>query len=475
MAMGSRTLARAACGPAALWGLALLLTGGCRTYDQQIGAIRSAYRTGAYGPAAEMATARLSGERGGRDELLWSLETGVLLRSAGRWDESARVFDCADRLYERNQAAAKIRVASEGLALVTNPAKLPYAGRSYDGIMISVYQALDALRRGDRDAARVYINRSYERQQAAVAEHAAKIEKEQAEIRGDANVSQTMQSPAFTSALAGLESPSDGLAAYADYVNPFAVYLDGLYHWSAGADASDGQRAQKCFERVLAFAPDNPYVREDFERARKGAQPSEGDGAVCYVLFETGLAPSRRAIRIDVPIIVSRVSYVGISFPCLQMNDAFVPELAVETDKGLVPTRRVASMDAVVATDFKNELPSIIAHATASAVAKAAAAYAINTAMKEAGANDGFQLLTQALTAGYQIVMNVADTRTWNTLPKEFQVCKTPIPADRRLTLTVPGSGWRQELTLNEGRVIVVWVKAVDQPYQMSVSQFALK
>jgi hypothetical protein len=49
--------------------------------------------------------------------------------------------------------------------------------------------------------------------------------------------------------------------------------------------------------------------------------------------------------------------------------------------------------------------------------------------MKEAGANDGFQLLTQALTAGYQIVMNVADTRTWNTLPKEFQVCKTPIPA----------------------------------------------
>ena len=464
---------RAGCRPVALGVAGLMALSGCRTYDQQVSDIRSAYHAGRYTQAADLAAKRVEGERGGRDELIWTLEAAALMKSAGRLEESSRAFESANRIYENYAQQAKVKIGSESLALLTNPAKLPYTGRAYDGIMISVYQALEAMQKGDRDAARVYINRSYERQQEAVADHAAKIEKESERIKGDANVSRTMQAPAFSAAVSSLDSPVEGLGAYADYVNPFAVYLDGMYHWNAGVDQSDLQRAQKCFERVLAFAPDNPYVREDFERAGKAAAPGQGE-PVCYVLFETGAAPSRDAVRIDIPIIVARVSYVGISFPKLRMHDAYVKSLTVEADGGLRQTCRVASMDAVVAKDFQNELPSIIAHATASAVAKAVAAYAINTAAKKSG-GEGVQLLSQLATAGYQLVMNVADTRTWNTLPKEFQICKVPIPASRRIALTSPESGWRQELTLNEGRVVVVWAKAVDQPNQMTVTQFTLK
>jgi hypothetical protein len=79
------------------------------------------------------------------------------------------------------------------------------------------------------------------------------------------------------------------------------------------------------------------------------------------------------------------------------------------------------------------------------------------------------------MTAGYQIAMNVADTRTWTTLPKEFQVCKVPVPADRKIVLSSPENGWRQEITLKEGRTVVVWAKAVEQPNQMTFTQFALK
>ena len=455
--------------------LGLVAFSGCRTYDQQVGEIRSAYHAGQYTRAADLAAKQVEDAREGRDELIWNLEAATLMRTAGRLDESVHMFGTADRIYEDYAQQAKLKVGSESLALFTNPAKLPYRGRAYDGIMISVYQALEALQKGDREAARVYISRTYERQQEAVADHAAKIEKEGAHIKGDANVSRTMQDPAFTNAFSGLQSPVDGLAAYADYVNPFAVYLDGIYHWNAGVDQSDVQRAQKCFERVSAFAPDNPYVREDLERTAKATVPGQGqDAPVCYVLFETGSAPSRDAVRIDVPIIVTRVSYVGISFPRLEMHDAYVKSLTVEAGDGRWQTQRVASMDAVVAKDFQNELPSIIAHATASAVAKAAAAYALNSAAKEAG-GEGAQLAAQILTAGYQLVMNVADTRTWNTLPKEFQICKVPIPAGRRIALTSPECGWRQEIPLNEGRVVVVWAKAVDQPHQMTVTQFTLK
>lgn len=453
-------------------GLAVLA--GCRTYDQKMRDVQNAYHAGNYVQAADLAARRAQEHREGKDDLIWTLEEAALMRNAGRFDESASAFERADRLFEKYQQEAKLRLGREGVALLTNPAELPYTGRTYDGIMISVYQALESLQKGDREAARVYINRSYERQQDAVAAHAAKIEKEREQISGNADVSRTMNNPGFTSAVSGLEPSVQGLAAYADYVNPFAVYVDGLYHLNAGVDASDYQRAAKCFERVQAFAPDNGYVQEDCARAAKAAS-AKPDESACYVLFETGTAPSREAFRIDIPILIARLSYVGISFPRLRLHDTGVRSLDVEADGKRWQSQRVASMDAVVATDFKNELPSIIAHATASAVAKAAAAYAINSAVKEASDNRGAQLAAQLLTAGYQLAMNVADTRTWSTLPKEFQVCRLPMPADRKITLSASGSGCRRELTLNDGRTVVVWVKAVDRPDQMTVTQFTLR
>ncbi len=452
---------------------ALLACGGCKTYDQQVSEIRDYYRAGYYEQAAGLASRRLESNRQGRDELIWSLESATLSRCAGRAQESDSAFARADELYDRHQQEAKVKIGSEGLALITNPAKLPYTGRAYDGIMVSAYQALGALQRGDRESARVYLNRTYQRQQDAVSEHAAKIEKESEQVKKNADLSRTLSDEKFGSACSGLSTQVDGLAAYADYVNPFAVYLDGLYHWNAGLDPSDVERARKCFERALAFAPDNPYVKADYELTSKAARPGIGEPA-CYVLFETGAAPSRDALRIDVPIIVSRVSYVGISFPRLVLHGSFVAGLTVEAGGQSATTARVASMDAVVAHDFRNELPSIITRSVASAVAKAAAAYAINRQAEKDG-GEAAKWAARVATAGYQLAMNVADTRTWNTLPKEFQVCKVPIPADRKIVLTVPGSGWRQELTLGEGRSVVVWAKTVDQPQQMAITQFALK
>lgn len=452
-------------------GLAVL--GGCRTYDQKMRDIQRDYHAGNYVQAADQVAKCAEASRGTRDELVWTLEEAALTRNAGRFDESLRAFERADQLFEKYQQEAKLRLGREGLSLLTNPTELPYTGHAYDGIMISVYQALGSLQKGDREAARVYLNRAYERQQDAVAAHAAKIEKEREQVAKNADVARTMNGPGFTSAVSNLESSVSGLAAYADYVNPFAVYVDGLYHLNAGVDASDYQRAAKCFERVQAFAPNNGYVREDFARA-SGAASAKPEESACYVLFETGSAPSREAVRIDIPILIARVSYVGISFPKLKMHDAPVRSLDVEAEGKRWPCLRVADMDAVVATDFKNELPSIMAHATASAVAKAVAAYAINTAAKEAGGS-GAQLAAQLLTAGYQLVMNVADTRTWSTLPKEFQVCRIPMPADRKIVLSAAGGGCRRELALNGGRTVVVWVKAVDRPDQMTVTQFTLR
>ena len=99
-------------------------------------------------------------------------------------------------------------------------------------------------------------------------------------------------------------------------------------------------------------------------------------------------------------------------------------------------------------------------------------------------------------TAAFQIAVNIADTRTWTTLPKEFQICRFPTPADGKIDLSTP-NGMRMSVTLdgvtntskidltstggvqaslNTGSLVtVVYVKSIDNGTPLLVSQFKLK
>ena len=42
-------------------------------------------------------------------------------------------------------------------------------------------------------------------------------------------------------------------------------------------------------------------------------------------------------------------------------------------------------------------------------------------------------------TSAYKAIFNTADTRTWEILPKEFQISQFAMPADRKVTITPEG------------------------------------
>ena len=48
------------------------------------------------------------------------------------------------------------------------------------------------------------------------------------------------------------------------------------------------------------------------------------------------------------------------------------------------------------------------------------------------------------------MAVNIADTRTWTTLPKEFQVCCFPTPPDGKIELLTP-TGTRVVVALASG------------------------
>src|SRR5439155_20800852 len=119
---------------------------------------------------------------------------------------------------------------------------------------------------GDIDNARPEIIRAYQRQQDAVEENKKRIEKVQTEAASHTNsaaIQKAQNDSKFQTAFQTNYAVLDGLKSYSDYVNPFTVYLDGLYFMANAADASDLERAHKSFERIGGFLGDNDYIRED--------------------------------------------------------------------------------------------------------------------------------------------------------------------------------------------------------------------
>jgi len=227
------------------------------------------------------------------------------------------------------------------------------------------------------------------------------------------------------------------------------------------------------FERLAGLVPENPYVAAD---AALGAAAAEGKvpESITYVIFETGTGPIRDEVRIDIPtfIVTSKLAYVGAAFPRLEFNNNFTPCLTVSAvGSPVLTTATVASMDSVVANDFKNEWPTILTKTLITTATKA-----IAQAVVQKQLNDQNPLLGFAGAVGMSVLnasTNIADTRTWITIPKEFQYARLTTPADRQLT--VSAGGQTRAIQLDPGSVNVVYVKSISATSPLFVTQFILK
>jgi hypothetical protein len=319
------------------------------------------------------------------------------------------------------------------------------------------------------------IIRAYQCQQDAVEDNKQRIEKAQEaaqKSKDSAYIEKTKANPKFDECQQTVLKEIEGFSFYADYVNPFTVYLDGLYFLHAGVDGSDLERARKSLSRVFELTGSNKFIQADLQLAENGgnAKPSP----CTYVIFETGQAASRDQIRIDIPIIIIKLSYVGTAFPKLALHNDHASELTVKAGDVEEKTLSLASMDSVVALDYKNEWPVILTKTLISTVAKAVADYAVNDAVSKSTDNIFVKLGARVATAAIQASVNIADTRSWTTLPKMFQVARIATPPDRKLVLST-SSAAPVEVALMDGVVNVVHVRSITANAPLLVNQFKLK
>jgi hypothetical protein len=155
------------------------------------------------------------------------------------------------------------------------------------------------------------------------------------------------------------------MEAYELYVNPFAEYLQGIFYMADSSGADDRERAATAMRRVNGMVKNNNYLVEDLELAENFAngQPLP---ATTYVIFENGLAPVRVEFRIDIPLYLvniftpTYINYAGAAFPKLQPQPGGTESLVVRADGQDHQTQLLCDMDAVVAREFKNDIPMVI-------------------------------------------------------------------------------------------------------------------
>lgn len=461
----------------------LTLLTGCATYKDETEAIRAAWAVGNNSEAARLASNAAQDKEDSVDRVVFLLEEGSAWRSAENYIESNTAFDAAEARMDELANEAVFKVGETITANFTNLSFIPYTGFAYDRIMLHTYKALNEMGMGEMERARVELNRALEAQRNAVRENDKRIAEAQEAARAAAakskedrmvyNAERAERDPRLQGSLDSTYSYLNQYRAYSDYVNPFAVWLDGLFFMARSTGLSDLERARKSFERVRGMVNDTAYIDEDLQTVNR-LQSGLAIEPVTYVIFETGMAPSRQEERIDIPLfIVSReVPYVGVAFPKLVFNSSYIPGLTVKASNGQWETQQVCNMDSVVAQEFKNELPIIITRTLISAGSKALAQYALYDAAKDSGTLGTFVIIAGTI---YQAAMNQADLRTWITLPKQFQIARLRTPEDRRLSLIPRSTPGSIEVNLQPGLINVVYVKSNTAADPPNATQFVLK
>jgi hypothetical protein len=227
--------------------------------------------------------------------------------------------------------------------------------------------------------------------------------------------------------------------------------MSGLF----AALSDDREKALDLFKEAYG-STGNDIIKQDYNNLK-----SNGDlNNSVWVVFENGKGMSKNEFILKLPLFLvsSKISWTGVAFPELKPSDRAYSSIAVNG----VKTIQFVSMDNVIKSEFKKDLPNIKARAIASAVAKTA----IQVEMKQ---RDN---LMGDIFAIYQAVSTRADTRIWSSLPKEFQLAKVDMPTDGILKVQVGGRIHEVKLGKTNNAIVTIKIPTPRAKPAISVARF---
>lgn len=402
------------------------LTACQQSYRKTMDAVTSDCARGRYIEASTLAATSLEklGKNDG-DRLIYLLEAGRTAQLAGNLEASNAAFEEAHTIvkpYLDEKAEASITEA--GATTVVNQTVSEYRGTNPERTLLETMLAMNALVRGNREQARIALNRAQAWQQIAIQLNEAEIEREQARL--DASKEEAASKGVSYGASSEIEANTNyanlaSMKAYADYADPFATYLRGVFLLFE-PDATDLENASYAFRRTQALNNGNAGVAAHIAGDLALVEAKRSDGQIpphTWIVLFDGMAAYRKEFSVGVA-----------AFPYMEQRAASVTAPQVTSGNESVAMSSVSDFDRMVMADFKEKLPLIITQEIISTALKSAATYM----MKE-------QLGSYGLLIGlaYQFGSTAADLRSWRTAPKLVHVARVRTPDDGRITLSDAG------------------------------------
>ncbi len=401
-------------------------------------------------------------------DLLWDYEAGTVGNYVAAYKESVFYFDRAEDLIKKydEEVLASKALANIG-AVLTNDTFMAYRPRIYEKIMVNTYKAIDFIELGDWRNARIEFNRALVRQKRAAKffEKEIALEKKKIKHQNEEKLKKSKKSFSLNKVLKNKKTLSPiekkyknlfTFKPYRDFVNPFSTYLAGLYF----LNRKDYRKAEQLLKETYGMIKgrDNgaSYVLKDWKLANNMKRSIRSRKQhFTWVIFFNGKAPKKEELRIDIPLFLfsNDVYYTGIALPTLKTQKAPYPYLLVNKKK----TKRVASMDRIIKQEFKKRFPTIMTRALARTIVQTVIQKRVNDKLQGVAAVTpmGF-LLTKGLSAAAQAVLNRADTRMWERLPKEFQVAR--VKSGTKLVIQTPNKKKITTLRTKPNKSYIVFI-----------------
>jgi hypothetical protein len=138
-------------------------------------------------------------------------------------------------------------------------------------------------------------------------------------------------------------------------------------------------------------------------------------------ILEQGLINAKTESRIDLPIYTSNneLRFYSVAMPVYRYVRKSNPPLIIAYDEEIYTTQPIVNLASLAAKDLQDKLPGIAARQVARVIAK-------EQMRKRAAQNNGD--IGNIIASIYNIASERADTRSWLTLPDNYQIAKLFMP-----------------------------------------------
>ncbi|MBS1961046.1 MAG: hypothetical protein JST04_02435 [Bdellovibrionales bacterium] len=404
-------------------GLALLV--GCSSARMKDTEIDAKFRAGDYVGAAERAQKGFEKETlEGKDGLLYLLDLGLSLHTAGKYDESIKYFRLADQAVEIKDYTS---LSTEASTLLVSDTVKQYKGEDFENVLISAYLAMDYAMIGKREDAIVEAKRVNRKLYLMTTE-------------GKRNYKQN----AFARYLSGTlyEADRNWNDANVDY----KLVADLLPDWS-GIGRDLWAMAWKLKNRDDLARLEEKYKITDKEKAELKRRVSPERPGEIVVIFQNGISPK----KVPEPNFPSVPKFEPRYNP-VTGGEAIVTNAASGAEVGREKTSKLMDVEAVAIQNLKEKWGGILAKKIGGVVAKHAIGAVIDSKTNNSGIG---ALLAYAMYAADQ-----ADTRSWNLLPKDLEVARIPVTEGtysvRIQPIGIPGALPPKTVQIKNGEKIFV-------------------